>query len=236
MSTKEILKKIAYEKLNSTNIADALGKTGVLEGYVYRGRGQVIVSGPARAFTAQNVGNYDLHKFINTVNQGEIVFVDASVCMPKSILGDMVCDYLFGTKRIAGLVVKGSIRDADQIYAKDYPVWSHATNPVGVPNQPLKKAGSNKCEIDDGLLVCDQSGVVYVNKNIDHKLLIDNMSFITIQEKIWDYCINILGWSTFETICEKKYLIEKHQDSTLARLTRGLNKFEFSNFYGKETA
>lgn len=234
MPTKELLKKIAYEKLNSTNIADALGKTGVLEGYIYRGKGQVIVSGPARAFTCQNIGNYDLHKFIHNVNQGDVVFVDATICMPKSILGDMVCDYLFGTQKIAGLVVKGSIRDADQIYAKNYPVWSLATNPVGVPNHPLKNLAINICEIDDGVIVCDQSGVVYVNKNIDHKKLLDNVSFITIQEKIWDYCINILGWSTFETICEKKYLKKQHQDSTLARLTRGLNKFEFSDLYNEE--
>ena len=226
----KIVKNVLSNKLNTTNVADALGKTGSIPGFKYRGKTNRIVAGTIKTYTCIAATNYGLHKYIqDEVLEGHILVVDATVCMQKSILGDLVSDYLFNEKKVAGLVVRGSIRDADQIMEKDYPVWSNSTNPVGVINQDLEKQlVVQPNPIEDGIMVCDATGLVLIKDKINKKIIHDNLSFMAVQEQIWDYCISTLGWSTFETICDKNYLKARYQDENLSNLTNRLSRYDFT--------
>ena len=39
----------------------------------------------------------------------------------------------------------------------------------------------------------------------------ENIRHIFHKEKVWEYCIKVLGWNTYKTICEQAYL--KDSDS-----------------------
>jgi len=218
MSKKQIIDFIAAKNLYSTQVADALGKRGALPGFEFRGRDPRIVTGLTATFVSPAATNYDLHAYIPSLSGGEVLFVDSFACSPRAILGDLVCDYLFKTKKIRALVVKGGIRDADSIYAKNYAVWSTFVNPVGVVNQPVPhQSVQPEKSIVGGVMVCDKTGVVHIPEVDCNEIFIEKLAFIATQEQIWDYCINTLQWTAYETICEKKYLESINQDAFLAQ-------------------
>ena len=64
-------------------------------------------------------------------------------------------------------------------------------------------------------MVCDDSGVVMIPKQAINQTLINKLKFIELQEDIWFYCVDTLKMSTFDTVCEKKYLTEDILDPRL---------------------
>ena len=57
-------------------------------------------------------------------------------------------------------------------------------------------------------MVCDDSGVALIEKQEITEKLFDRLKYIELQEDIWYYCMDSLKMSTFDIICEKKYLSE----------------------------
>ena len=60
-------------------------------------------------------------------------------------------------------------------------------------------------------------------KEISEKL-INKLKFIELQEDIWFYCVDTLKMSTFDTVCQKKYLEEDILDHRLMAQFRELQK------------
>lgn len=55
-------------------------------------------------------------------------------------------------------------------------------------------------------MVCDDSGVVMIPKEKINDKLIARLQYIEYQEDIWFYCLDSLKMSTFDIVCQKKYL------------------------------
>ena len=73
-------------------------------------------------------------------------------------------------------------------------------------------------------MVCDDSGVVMIPKDkIDDKI-ISKLQFIELQEDIWFYCVDTLKMSTFDTVCQKKYLTEDIVDKKIMSQLTELQK------------
>jgi 4-hydroxy-4-methyl-2-oxoglutarate aldolase len=60
----------------------------------------------------------------------------------------------------------------------------------------------------DAIAVCDDSGVVIVPKELHHQEFMERLEWIEKQEDIWYKCIDQKKWSTFETVCMKRYMHE----------------------------
>ena len=58
-------------------------------------------------------------------------------------------------------------------------------------------------------LVCDDSGVVIIEKDNLTEKFYQKLEAIEEQEDIWFDCIDRRKWDTFDTVCLKKYRDEK---------------------------
>ena len=209
---KQALDMIEANKISSTEIGDVLGKTGQIEGVHALNRGLFKV-GEVKFIYAINNSNYEVHKQLaeNDDIKDKILFVYNVNC-DRAVFGDLVSKYIMLYKRAKAIVITGKLRDAHTLIKENYPIWLQDVSPIGCVNR------QNGPDIDPALLqklkekyegcimVCDDSGVVMIPKEMINEKLITKLEFIEYQEDIWFYCVDTLKMSTYDTVCPKKYL------------------------------
>lgn len=207
-----ILEDIRTNRISSTEISDALGKAGVLPKLRPLNRGKYVA---AKVFYVYTWGqsNWALHEQIQRAPRGSVVFVDSFDCDSRAVLGDLVAKQLFIYQKIEGLVVNGNIRDAHRLIKEDYPIWSLGATPLGCHNKEVSLDKETSIKIKqrselfaNSILVADDSGCTLIESNRLNTELTHCLTHIELQEDIWYYCLDTLKMSTFEIICEKKYL------------------------------
>ena len=210
-ATQNIIQTIERNKISTTEVGDVLGKTGQIEGVSALNKGQFAV-GEVILIYAINNSNYEVHRQIaDTDLENKIVYVYNVNCS-KAIFGELVSKYILLYKRAKAIVINGLLRDANNLIKENFPIWLSGVSPIGCVNYP------NGDDIDGRLLkqlietyngsimVCDDSGVVMIPKHMITEELIKKLNFIEFQEDIWFYCLDTLKMSTFDIVCEKKYL------------------------------
>lgn len=77
--------------------------------------------------------NLMFHKAMDMAVPGDVICIDAGGDARRAILGEIMASYC-KKRGIAGIVVDGSVRDADELAAMDFPVYARGA----VPNGPYK--------------------------------------------------------------------------------------------------
>jgi 4-hydroxy-4-methyl-2-oxoglutarate aldolase len=211
---EQIISCIERNRISSTEVADALGKSGVVEDMIAVNNAKH-VTGKVKYIYAFSESNWPVHEQIKEIEEDFIVFVDAFNCDRKAIFGDLVAKYLVLYKRAKAIVVNGYLRDIPDLRKHNYPIWCTGFTPLGCYNRPveltselIKKVEARKEIFEAGILTCDDSGCTLIEKKFFNEDLLQKLDLIELQEDIWYYCIDTLKWSTFETICLKKYLVD----------------------------
>lgn len=218
---EEALSLIDTNKISTTEVADVLGKTGQVEGPHALTPG-LFRAGEVKLVYAINNSNWHVHKQLAEADdiKDKILFIYNVNC-DRAIFGDLVSKYIMLYKRAKAIVVNGKLRDAHRLIKERYPIWLNDVSPIGCVNQPngpdidpetLRQLQS---QYDGSIMVCDDSGVVMIPKKEINQTLINKLKFIELQEDIWFYCVDTLKMSTFDTVCEKKYLKENILDPRL---------------------
>ncbi|GIP19109.1 hypothetical protein J40TS1_47510 [Paenibacillus montaniterrae] len=208
---KKIIEYIKKNRVSSTEIADCLGKQGVVSGVKAINRGKFKVGNVFWVY-AYGGSNWDMHEQIQGVKEGDVVFIEVFDCEDKAIFGDLVAKYLLLYRQASAIVVNGNVRDVPRLIKENWPIWCVGYNPVGCHNEKLdfeldKKIIDNKRQIYSGAIaVCDDTGVVIIPKECINDDFMIRMEEIEEQEDIWFDCIDRKKMSTFETVCLKKYL------------------------------
>lgn len=209
--SQEIIKRIYKNKISTTEIADCLGKTGSIKGIYPINKGNFKVGKIFFAY-AYEESNYDLHRQLENVEEGDVVFIETQNCDDRAVFGDLVSKFLILYKQATAIIVNGYMRDAHRLIKENYPVWCKGVTPIGCFNKVIKNP------IDEHLLkkwqdrysgaiaVCDDSGIVIIPKTRINKEFLENLEFIELQEDIWYYCVDTKKWSTYNTVSLKKYL------------------------------
>lgn len=206
----EIIRFIRSNRVSTTEVADALGKTGVLDGILPLGRDDHYV-GRARVIFTANMTNAPVHEGAREVEEGEVVLIFTHNCDNRAILGDLIAKYVLLYRGAAALVVDGMVRDASRLLREGYAIWSKGVSPLGCFNTPAdpfpaKLEKELRQQTDGGIAVCDGGGVVVIPSDRINGDTLERLQRIELQEDIWYYCLDTLKWDTKQIVCDREYL------------------------------
>lgn len=207
----EIVKFLVDNRVSSTVVADAIGKRGAIPNLLPINRGHYQV-GKVKWICAYGESNWPVHEQIQDIEGGNIVLVEAFDCKDRAIFGELVSKYILVHRSNKAIVVKGKLRDIGELIQHNWPIWCEGYNPEGCFNrQPanelnnaIKEESMNKYE--GAIAVCDDGGVVVVERELINEDLIISIKNVLEQEKIWFERLDKYGENTFDIVCRKTYL------------------------------
>lgn len=210
----KIIDYIRRNRVSTTEVADCLGKSGVLENVLPINRGHFKV-GNVKWVYAYKETNWDVHEQITTTQENDIVFIDAIECGNRAIIGELVSKYILLYRQANAIVSNSKMRDAGALIRENYPIWCTGVSPVGCfnekpispPSEDIITAHSNK--YDGSIMVCDDCGVVLIPKEYHNVDFLNKLIKIEEQEDIWFDRLDRKKENTFEIVCLKKYLKEE---------------------------
>ncbi len=211
---KEIIKRIENDLMSTSEVADALGKTGCIGGVLPINPRLHRVGEVAFVYSC-NGTNWHTHKQVEKIENDRIVYVHGLRCEDVALFGHLVTRYLFQSKNARAVVLNGLVRDVADIISDNYPVWATGISPIGAVNYQKQITPAEKATLNDmrekfegGIILCDDTGVVLIEKEHHTKEFMDKLDFIRNQEATWYKCLDE-GMTTFEIVCEKRYLNAK---------------------------
>jgi len=226
---QQIISIIKKNRISSVEVADALNKSGVIEGPQALIKGKFVV-GEVQYIYGHSETNWPIHEQGEHVKEGGILYVDTFNCNNKAAFGDIVAKYFILYKGIEGIVVNGLMRDVHTLVKENYALWCKGITPLGCYNKNIEptediinEAKIRKSYFEGGIMVCDDSGCTFIEQKQLTEEMYRKLEFIELQEDIWYYCIDTLKWSTYKTICEKAYL--KERDALPESLKAKLEEF-----------
>lgn len=210
-----IIDLCARNRISTTEVADALGKSGVLPTPKPLIDGQYAVGRIRCAFTAYG-SNYELHSHLENAQPGEVLLIFTHECESRAVLGSLVTKFLGLYRQVAGIVVLGLARDRASLLREDAKLWCEGYTPLGCVNEPGPLFPPDEAQrlrdmYDGGVAVCDGGGVVAITADKVGPELLDRLHWIEAQEDLWFYCLDTLKWTTRDIVCHKRYLTESSE-------------------------
>jgi 4-hydroxy-4-methyl-2-oxoglutarate aldolase len=214
----QIIQYINNNRISSTQTADALGKKGVIDHDFIPMNPTLFVSGQIEYIYASNKSNWTIHQGAESLSKDKIIYVDNIDCGDLALFGELVAKYIILYKSCKGIIVNGRLRDISEIKKYNFPVWYKGNNPLGCFNSDIELTDdqynivkNRKEYFEKCIVVADQTGVTFIEDTSDLEDLYTRLENIENLEDLWSYCINVLKWSTYETICKKRYLKDRAQ-------------------------
>jgi 4-hydroxy-4-methyl-2-oxoglutarate aldolase len=166
VSFKELLE--GFLKLPTGNVCDANGKTGSMDYRIKPIDPKSKLAGPAFTVPCVPGDNLAIHEAIYQAPPGSVLVIDARSYTRAGPIGEIVVTACM-KQGIAGIVIDGTIRDANDIEALGFPFFCSGLNPGGTLknvvtslNTPVVCGG---VEVNPGdIIVGDRDGVVVVKK------------------------------------------------------------------------
>lgn len=208
----DIINFIKSNRVSTTEVADALGKKGVLKNILPINSEQFRV-GRVRCIFACNSSNYAVHEQIKDAQKDDIIVIFTHDCEDRAILGDLVAKFLLLYKRVEAVVVQGKVRDVGALKRERYAVWSTGVNPIGCFNTPTENFPAELrrqilSKYEGAIAICDDGGVVVIERDLHTAEMLEKLHRIEMQEDLWFFCLDTLKWDTKKIVCDKAYLHE----------------------------
>ncbi len=203
--SKELIAEIS--QFSAATLHEALGKTGNLPYQIKPISPKMKVCGTAFTVKTMPADNMLLHRAYAYAEAGDVLVVNCSDYYEAGYWGDLM-SLGAKTKGIAGLVIDGCVRDADDIEAMNFPVFSRGLCIKGTGNQGegtlREPIVMGNCIVNQGdIIVGDRDGVVVIPQN-------------RVEEAI-----------------EKAYARELKEENVRIELRKGLNSLQIYSWYKK---
>ncbi len=161
--------KKELSKFSTATIHEALGKTGNLPSAIKPINPKMKICGQAYTVKTMPRDNVLLHRAYAYAKPGDVIVANCSDFYEAGYWGDLM-SLGAKTKGITGLVIDGCVRDADDIEAMNFPVFSRglcirgtSNHGDGTLNEPII---IGDCRIHPGdIIIGDRDGVVVVPKD-----------------------------------------------------------------------
>lgn len=127
---KELIE--AFREHAVANIDDNMGRIAAVSWDIKRiTKHSGTLVGPAFTVKVPEGDNLMFHKALDMAQPGDVIMIDAGGASERSIFGEIMATYC-QKRQVAGIVVDGSIRDADEISElEDFAVYAKGITPNG---------------------------------------------------------------------------------------------------------
>lgn len=211
----KVIDYLVRNRVSTTEVADALGKTGVVPDLMPINRGHY-KAGKIKWVYAYDESNWPVHEQIQELEEDNIVFVDTFNCENRAIFGELVSKYILLYRQSRAIVINGNMRDAAALIRENWPIWCKGLNPVGCfnrkPYKPFNEEQRQKNyeKYDGAIAVCDDCGVVIIPKDRINEEFYQALVKIENQEDIWFDRLDHYKENTFDIVCMKNYLKDEN--------------------------
>lgn len=207
---EQIIKYIRNNRVSTTEVADALGKSGVIPNLQPICQGEHKVGKVRCIFTANN-SNYAVHEQITELQENEVALILPHNCDNRAIIGDLIAKFILLYRQCSAIIVDGMVRDVAALRREGFAIWSNGFSPLGCFNQkseptPKEIIDEKLRQYSGGVAVCDDGGVVVIPENQLTEEMLTRLQRIEMQEDIWFFCLDTLKWDTKKIVCDKDYL------------------------------
>ena len=125
---KELIAALALHA--ASNLCDSMGRTHNVSSALRPMHRGGKLCGPALTVRTAHGDNLLVHKAIDLAQPGDVIVVDGGGFTEAALIGDIMTSYAL-TRRVAGFVIDGAIRDLEDLAARDLPVYARAVSPRG---------------------------------------------------------------------------------------------------------
>ncbi|MGN0658865.1 MAG: RraA family protein [Emergencia sp.] len=161
--SKELIEK--FRNIPVANLDDCMGRLAAVDSAI-KPIGKAGLIGPALTIKVPVGDNLMFHYALDLVKEGDVIVIDAGGFTERAIFGEIMVNYLL-TKKIAGIIVDGALRDKEDIAATGLPVYTRAVSPngpwkngPGEVNTPVCCGGRTVSPGD--IVVADADGILFV--------------------------------------------------------------------------
>ncbi len=179
-----------FKEIPASNTADVMGRSCAMNPrirLVSSPKAQMMV-GPAYTVKCRAGDNLTLHAALNYCQEGDVLVVSNEEDNTRALMGEVMMAYLRYTKKIAGIILDGPIRDIDEIGKWDFPVYATGTTPggpykegPGEINVPISCGGIMVYPGD--IILADPDGIIAIPKHDAAQILEDAKKFKEADEK-----------------------------------------------------
>jgi RraA family protein len=157
----------SFREFESPDISDQLNRLYALVPEIdcLTGSHHTLV-GPVCTVKVYPGDNLMVHKALDVAKPGDVIVVDARASSTNAVLGGLI-SLKAKTRKVAGFIIDGFIRDLPEILPLDFPVFARGTTPIGPLHRGPGEINYPICcggvVVNPGdIVVADQAGVAVV--------------------------------------------------------------------------
>ena len=181
--SERIIDYLVRNRVSTTEVADVLGKTGVLPNVMPVNRGHY-KAGKIKWIYAYEESNWPIHEQVQDIEEDCVIFVEAFDCGDRAVFGELVSKYILLYHQSRAIITNGKMRDAAALIKENWPIWCDGLTPVGCFNRKPEKDFDEELReehynmYDGAIAVCDDCGVVIIPKDKINEELLDKLHWI----------------------------------------------------------
>lgn len=139
-----------FAALPVANVSDSMHRMTAAGPRLTRMHRDGVLAGPALTVKTRPGDNLMIHKAIDMAEPGDVIVVDGGGDLTNSLMGELMLAYAI-RRGVAGFVLNGAIRDADQFIAMNLPVFA-----AGITHRGPYKDGPGEVNVPiaiDGMVI-----------------------------------------------------------------------------------
>lgn len=180
---------LQFKDIPASNVGDVMERNSAMNPRIHlmgSPKAQMAV-GPALTVKLRSGDNLALHAALNLAGEGDFIVVSNEGDTSRAIMGEIMMAYLKDTKKIAGIVLDGPIRDIDEIGKWDFPVYATGTTPGGPykegPGEVNVPVACGEISVNPGdIILADPDGIVVIPRRDAAQILKDAQKFQAADE------------------------------------------------------
>ncbi len=179
-----------FKTIPAANVADVMNRSCAMNPrirLVSSPKAQMMC-GPAYTVKCRAGDNLTLHAALNYCQEGDVLVVSNEEDDTRALMGEVMMAYLYLTKKVAGIILDGPIRDIDEIGKWDFPVYCTGTTPggpykegPGEINVPISCGGISVNPGD--IILADPDGIICIPRKDAASILVEARKFQEADEK-----------------------------------------------------